>query len=331
MLTKPKLFIASSREARPLARAIQQNLEEYAFVTVWDQNAIHPGENVIDGLIRNCVESQFGVFVLSPDDKATVRTENLDIVRDNVIFELGMFMGRLGKEKSFIIRPDRPVGLHLPEDLRGISFERYDSSRIDNLRATLAPCCERIANAMDRQTVSQLSSEEEFLNSVVKFSLETVCRAMGVPSTPEQASLRLFIFRKEGEELVCRHYWDPNPSDEEVGVTRFAIDDETAKDAIVVRCYQKERSQRTEWSENEQSESHGDEVSGREIKGSAGKIKDDLKYVLAAPIRDKHGSIWGVVDFDASNEKGQALLQTELAGTVMLSLIRQLRFILLRS
>ena len=82
MPSKPNLFVASSREAKSLAEAVQQNLEDHAYVTVWDQDAIHMSENVIDGLIRNCEESQFGVFVISPDDKATIRGDTTNIVRD---------------------------------------------------------------------------------------------------------------------------------------------------------------------------------------------------------------------------------------------------------
>jgi Predicted nucleotide-binding protein containing TIR-like domain len=328
MSAKPRLFVASSREALPLAQAIQQNLMANAFVTVWDQDAIHPGETVIDGLIRNCAESQFGVFVISPDDTAIIRDQNVHIVRDNVILELGMFMGRLGKERSFLVTPDFPIRIHLPRDLDGLAPERYDASQTDNLRAALGPSCTRIGNAIRRQVISQLSSQEDFLNSLVRFSLETVCRAMGVPSTPEQATLRLFIFRKEGEELVCRHYWDPNPSDEQVGVTRFPLTEEAAKEAIIVQCYLANQTRRTTVLKEE---SHGSEVSGRDIQGAEGKIKAGLKYVLAAPIRNQDGSIWGVVDFDTSNEIGKAKLQTDLAGTVMLSLVRQLRFILLQA
>ncbi len=327
MSTRPRIFIASSREAKELAEAVQQNLESHAIVTVWDQDAIHFGETILDGLIRNCAESQFGIFVISPDDKVIMRDQELAIVRDNVVLELGMFIGRIGKEKSFIIRPHRTVEMHLPSDLDGINFGQYDASRKDNLRAAVAPVCRQIVNAINRQASSQLISQTQFLDELVKFSLETVCRAMGAPRSPEQASLRLFIFRKEGDELVCRHYWDPNPSDEQVGITRFPINQETAKDAIVVRCYLERKTKRTE----EDEDRHGSDVSSTSIGGTAVRIKPGLKYVLAAPIRNEVGSIWGVVDFDASNEIGRELLQTDFAATVMISLVRLLRFILLKS
>jgi hypothetical protein len=330
MSAKPKIFVASSREAKHLAEAVQQNLEDYADVTVWDQDAIEPTENVIDGLIRNCRQSQFGVFVISPDDQAMIRNQEVDIVRDNVILELGMFMGRAGKERSFLIRPNSPSKVHLPSDLDGLTPERYNARSDDNFRAALAPACTRIRNAITRQTNSQLSTHEAYLNSLVRFSLETVCRAMGVPSTPEEAALRVFIFRKEveceQEVLVCRHYWAPNPSDEEVGITRFPITDETAKEAIVVQCYKAQRTKRTV--EGNGMASLGGEVSGNAVCGAGGKIQDGLQYVLAAPIPDRDGKIWGVVDFDTSNEIGKAKLKTELAGSVMMSLVKQLHFIL---
>jgi Predicted nucleotide-binding protein containing TIR-like domain len=319
MSDKPKVFVACSSEAKDVADAVQQNLEECAQVTVWDDNAIQLSETIIDGLIRNCQESQFGVFVISPDDKVTIRDETLEIVRDNVILELGMFIGRLGKERSFIIRPSQATAMRLPSDLDGVNIGYYDAARKDNLKSAVNSVCRRITDGINRQS-SQPSKQDEFLNSLIRFSLETVCRAMGVPSTPEQASLRVFIFRKEGDELVCRHYWDPNPSDEQVGITRFPINEEAAKEAIIVQCYLANQPKRM-------SQSHGADVSGNVIPGAEGRIKSDLKYILAVPIRNKNGSIWGVVDFDTSNDIGKEKLQSDLAGAVMTSLVRQLQVI----
>jgi hypothetical protein len=69
---------------------------------------------------------------------------------------------------------------------------------------------------------------------------------MSMPVTPEQASLRVFIFRKEDDELVCRYFWDPNPSEENVGVTRFKINPETASRILVVRCLLDKETRRSE-------------------------------------------------------------------------------------
>lgn len=311
MSTRPRLFVASSKEAERLALAVQQNLEDFAEVTTWAQDVFRLGQNVVDELMRALRTSEFGVFVFSPDDNTTIRGKAQKTVRDNVILELGMFIGRLGKERSFIIQPKQAAAMRLPTDLLGVVTGRYDASRLDNPKAALGSVCAEIADIIQQQFKSQ-STE---LYGLVENSLETVCRAMSVPTTPEQASLRAFIFRKEGDELVCRYFWDPNPSDEEVGRTRFAITREAAPRIVIVRCYLDDKIGSTK-----------DQVQPLPagFKEAKGNINPDLRYVLAAPIRDRHGKIWGVVDFDASNENGKTLLKNEFCNTVIIRLATQL-------
>jgi hypothetical protein len=90
--------------------------------------------------------------------------------------------------------------------------------------AALGVACTQIADSIKRQ----YKSKTKQLNQLITDALETICRVMSAPVTPEAASLRAFIFRKEGDQLVCRYFWDPYESAEKVGVTRFRIDDEMA-------------------------------------------------------------------------------------------------------
>src|SRR5262245_7481770 len=299
MSMRPKVFVASSKEAERLARAVQQNLEETAEVTTWTQDVFQMAQNVIDELVRASRTFEFAVFVFSPDDKITIRGKAQQTVRDNVILELGMFIGRLGKAKCFIVKP-RQAEMRLPTDLLGVVTGEYDASNLENPKSALGAVCTQIQDAIERQM--KRGSMEMY--TLVENSLETVCRAMSVPTTPEQASLRAFIFRKEQDELVCRYFWDPNPSDEEIGRTRFEIKKEAASRIVVVRCYLDNAMRRTEGS----TEDHV-KLLPPGFKEAKGKVKSDLRYILAAPIRDRDERIWGVVDFDASNEAGKALLQ----------------------
>ena len=316
MPTKPKIFVASSAEARRLAQAVQQELEYMADVTPWYQDAFVVGQNVIDELGRNLRASDFGIFIFAPDDSLRMRARSQKSVRDNVILELGMFIGRLGKERSFIIRPEGK-GLRVPTDLLGVVTGKY-VDRTDNPRAAVATACTQIVDAIQRQ----LSAHSRSLDQTVETALETVCRAMSVPVTPERATLRTFIFRRENNELVCRHFWDPNPSEEKVGTTRFPIDRETATEIAVVRCLL----------DHETRSMHDTRAEGSPVrrlpkgfKGVKGKIKPSIRYVLPAPIWSDDGSIWGGVDFDASSASGKKLLQTEVAKSVMMRLARHLR------
>ena len=42
----------------------------------------------------------FAVMILSPDDMTESRDQSYASPRDNVLFELGLFMGRLGRTAS---------------------------------------------------------------------------------------------------------------------------------------------------------------------------------------------------------------------------------------
>ncbi len=44
---------------------------------------------------------EYGVMVGTADDQLTLRDEAQQSARDNVLFELGLFTGRLGREKVF--------------------------------------------------------------------------------------------------------------------------------------------------------------------------------------------------------------------------------------
>ena len=321
MRTEPKVFIASSKEALRLAQAIQQNLKG-ADVTLWTQDAFRIGNVIIDELNRNLQRSDFGVFVFAPDDTIKIRGQRHQTVRDNVVLELGMFMGRLGKERSFIVQPEG-VAMRLPTDLLGVIPAEYDSQRAEEEPvAALGPACVQIAEAIKRQ----YKRKAKELNQLITDALETICRVMSAPVTPEKASLRAFIFRKEKDELVCRYFWDPFFSEEKVGTTRFHIDEKTASRVIVVRCLLDNATRRAETEETE-----GSAVAPLpdSFKGVKGKVKPTLRYVLAAPIRNDDDSLWGVVDFDASNNIGKKLMQQEqVANSVVLRLARHLSTIL---
>ncbi len=319
MSSVPTVFVASSGESERFAQAIQQNLKT-AEVHLWT-HAFYPGQSLIDELSRNLRQSDFGVFIFAGDDQVKIRGQKQQAVRDNVILELGMFIGLLGKERSFIVKP-QDVDLRLPTDLLGVVAVDYNNDWAKrDPAAALGKACTQIDDAIKRQ--HRRKSKE--LSRAISESLETICWSMSAPLTPERASLRAFIFKKENQELVCAGLWDPYESVEQVGKTRFPIDDKTASKIVVVRCFLDNTLHRTDGAE-------GGAV--KPLTGQAGvkcAISDRLTYVLAAPIRNESDSIWGVVDFDASNAVGKRLLKNEkAANAVILRLARDLGKILAR-
>jgi hypothetical protein len=134
-----------------VAYALQKNLEYECDPTVWDQGVFRPMRQTLVDLIEECGQTDFAVFVFAPDDIAAIRGETVTIVRDNVLFELGLFIGALGPDRCFVVSPRDAASLHLPSDLLGLEPLRYAADRRDGrLRAALGPASHEILTAIRR-------------------------------------------------------------------------------------------------------------------------------------------------------------------------------------
>jgi len=129
-LRKPRLFIASSIESLPVAEAVNVNLDHEMEVTVWKNGTFKLSSSTIDDLVEKSSAVDFALFIFTPDDISSIRSRQEHVVRDNVIFEMGLFVGAIGKSRSFILKP-RDIEMHLPTDLLGVTPADYDSSRSD--------------------------------------------------------------------------------------------------------------------------------------------------------------------------------------------------------
>ncbi|MCW5722159.1 MAG: nucleotide-binding protein, partial [Devosia sp.] len=111
-MAKPRLFIGASRENQSVAEALQQSLDHDAEVEIWDQGTFGASEYPLESLEGQLDSADFAVFVFCPDDLTMMRGEEKNTVRDNVVFELGLFIGRLSRKRTFIVSP-RDTDLHL--------------------------------------------------------------------------------------------------------------------------------------------------------------------------------------------------------------------------
>lgn len=152
---KPTLFIGSSTESLDVAYAAQRNLEDVAEVVVWTQGIFELTQSYLESLLDALDDTEFGLFIFGPDDVTRIRGEEMRTARDNVVFELGLFIGRLGRERSFILMPRGVSDFHLPSDLLGISTASYQPpSRSDRLQAALGPACYDIRTAIRKHVTS---------------------------------------------------------------------------------------------------------------------------------------------------------------------------------
>src|SRR5262249_38999534 len=149
-----RLFVASSVEGLKAAYAVQQNLEHDADVTIWSKGVFELSNHTLEDLAKAVADSDFAVLIFTPDDEAKLRGRKYTVMRDNVLFEYGLFMGALERTRTFIVHPRGIKNLHIPSDLIGAKPATYDPTREDDrIRAALGPACNEI-----RERMKQLGS-----------------------------------------------------------------------------------------------------------------------------------------------------------------------------
>jgi len=156
-MSRASVFIGSSSEGREVARAIGEGLECCADTVMWDEDVFEFGRGYLEELVAELERHDFAVLVLTPDDVTESRGDSKKSPRDNVLFECGLFMGRLGRERTFIVC-DRSTEMKLPSDLAGVSLISYDGKRMTDAPSTaVRGACMKINRTLKRPTYRELS------------------------------------------------------------------------------------------------------------------------------------------------------------------------------
>lgn len=143
----PVLFLGCSAESLDIAREIQAGLmHDNIDVIVWTDGVFGASTVTIDALLQSAQRADFAAFVFSPDDKVVSRHKQDDAPRDNTVFELGLFMGRLDRSRTFIIKDARD-DVKIPTDLLGITPISYVHK--SEWKSTLGPVCQELRTAID--------------------------------------------------------------------------------------------------------------------------------------------------------------------------------------
>jgi predicted nucleotide-binding protein len=147
----PVLFLGSSKESLYIAREVQLGLNhDNVVVTVWTDHVFGASHFPIDDLAAQILKADFAALVLGPDDRVISRTRESDAPRDNVVFELGLFMGALSRERTFMITP-RGADLKIPSDLLGLTPLEFAVDPKGHLAERLGPACEDLRRSIARQ------------------------------------------------------------------------------------------------------------------------------------------------------------------------------------
>ncbi|HET9280615.1 MAG TPA: nucleotide-binding protein [Candidatus Angelobacter sp.] len=118
------IFVGSSSEALPYAQAIAGVIQEHPLFEVipwWEHDMSQSGDSFFESLFRMFRQTTFAIFVATPDDLLLKRGETSAAIRDNILFEYGLFAGYLGRHSAILVQIGES---EVPSDLRGIQTIR---------------------------------------------------------------------------------------------------------------------------------------------------------------------------------------------------------------
>lgn len=141
-MNNPKLFIGSSVEALPIARAINDELQFDFDIKLWNTGIFRIGYSSLEDLIKELNTTDFASFVFFPEDNLCKKNETKLSVRDNVIFEYGLFLGRLGRDRTSFCKL-RNSNMHLPTDLAGINGGEFEYP-CANIQQSVSSYCNEV-------------------------------------------------------------------------------------------------------------------------------------------------------------------------------------------
>jgi predicted nucleotide-binding protein len=121
-----RVFIGSSSEGLRTAKHIKEALVKMGIeTTTWvDEAKLNEAySSTLDRVLDTC---NAAVMVLTPDDRIMTRHATRALTRDNFVYEIGLFVGRMGRNRTFVLATD---DTKLPSDLEGIAFLRFDAKR----------------------------------------------------------------------------------------------------------------------------------------------------------------------------------------------------------
>lgn len=148
--TQPAVFIGSSSEGLEIVNSLHKSLSRKPYVVKpWTQGVFECSKTTIEDLMLATQETDFAVLVLTADDMTKSRGTKKASPRDNVIFELGLFMGALGRERTYIVAP-KGVDIKIPTDLFGVNRLQFQLKRGRSISRNLQSVAKQLCKLINK-------------------------------------------------------------------------------------------------------------------------------------------------------------------------------------
>lgn len=165
----PSCFVGSSYEGLPYARALVDLLRERDIACEqWNLTTFALGQTTVENLEAALARNSFAALVATSDDRVVSRGKARLSPRDNIIFEFGLFAGRLGRTRAFLLVADDVSSLKLPTDLLGVTVGTFPIRASQPARKNgMRESAEAIADAVRRLGPIEASTDPALANELL--------------------------------------------------------------------------------------------------------------------------------------------------------------------
>lgn len=153
MHLKPSIFIGSSSEGLSIAKSIELALVSFADCDLWP-SIFDLSKSNFDNLASQIAFYDYAILVATADDVVESRGHIQQAMRDNVLFEFGLFTGGLGKAKTILVVEE---DVKILSDLSGITLTIIPQKSSTDFAVKLNDAVEKIKKHItDQETTFDL-------------------------------------------------------------------------------------------------------------------------------------------------------------------------------
>lgn len=180
-MIKRKLFIGSSNEGKNIAERVKGIINkkfDWLEAVMWsddDSKVFQLNSGTLDSLVKASRKFDYGILIATNDDTTNSRGKEQKSPRDNVIFEMGLFLGSLGFSRAFLLIEKNGK---LLSDFNGVTIPRFENNS-KSIKKAIDSICEDILKTKNSFNLKPVPSTalaigyfDNFVNKLAKKKLE---------------------------------------------------------------------------------------------------------------------------------------------------------------
>ena len=167
---KRQLFIGSSSDGLGLGKLVKEGIESqcgsWLECHIWNNGDIFQlNKNTLECLVNTAIHYDYAVFIATAIDNTFKKKELVKEMRDNVLFEAGLFTGSIGTNRTFILYEE---GVDIPTDLIGITRCEFRSANISESLKTINSQIELTKNSFGFRMLPSASLAVGYFDNFIK-------------------------------------------------------------------------------------------------------------------------------------------------------------------